>query len=104
MTLMWHARRINGRKRPRAAKRRHCRVGAASTQIWLMTRSSGFNCLFSVAFATAEAITLLTGSAAAFDVKRSSVKASIAFLPRTRSTTKRTFCGDMPMYRTEANA
>src|SRR5215213_1103804 len=94
-TVTCELRRSIGLKRPRAPKRRHLRVGASSAKILTTYRSSRLTPKFSSAFATAEANNFRTGNAAALGTKRSISKAVLASLPRTRSTTRRTFWADM---------
>src|SRR5687767_3347758 len=91
-----------GLKRPRAPNRRHLRVGASSAKIWATNKSSRLTPKFSSAFATAEANNLRTGNAAALGTKRSISNASFASLPRTRSTTRRTFWADIERKRSWA--
>ena len=91
-------RRSNGLNRPRAPNRRHLRVGASSAVIWYTTRSSRLTPKFSSALAIAEPNSFSRIRAAFLGVYFSILAASTAFLPRTRSTTRRAFCAEMSAF------
>src|ERR1700688_1953586 len=73
--------------------------GPSFTKIFDTTRSSlsTFVSLFS-AFAAADRTSFSRSFAHVFLVKRRIERASLTFLPRTRSATRRTFCGEAFRY------
>src|SRR5438067_2209236 len=84
MTVICDERRSQGLNRPRAPKRRHLRMGAASAKILLITISLATRPKFSVALASALLIVLATTPADCCGIKPSNVNASCARRPRTR--------------------
>ena len=107
MTVMWLVRLLIREARPWARGRNRFIVGPSSTNTDWMTRvrsskASELRSAETRAFAMALSSTLRIGSDAACGANRSTATASVACLPRMRSTTRRAFCGVTRTWRAEA--
>ena len=84
--------------RPRDCGRKRFSLGASSAKASTTFSDSGaINLLFS-AFATADRMTLETAFAEGLGKNWSAATAKSTRLPRTKPNTRRTFCGDIPIF------
>src|SRR5918995_1841330 len=99
VTLMWESRFTMRLPRPLARAWNRFATGAASTSMREIRSSSMSASWLCSAFAIADSSTLRTIFAPFFGVYASTASASPTGWPRTRSATRRHFCGEMRAWR-----